>query len=273
MTAPIHPFQDIATCYAQVLVPVDFSSLSWNAVSVATALARGWRVPYRVVHVDTSAPWLDRPTGKVTLHTAPDGQCIEIDVVTAPSAAKGIAAFLGDDESSLLVMASRGHRAIAELALGSTAEELLRSWRGPIVLIGPQYQAARPAVTRLVVAVPPLEQVSPELAADVRGWAARFGVPVQVVTVLDSELAGYDFDQRHEHLHHLTELAESMGAVAVPLSGSRPAHELVTYANAQPGSVLVMAPRVRSVAAQLLLGSFSKAVLRHATNPVLLRHA
>jgi len=273
MTATTHTGFDLSTCYAQVLVPVDFSAQSWKSLPAATAIARGFGIPHRVIHVDTSSPWLDLPPHTLTLHTAPGGRHVQVEVLAARTAADGIVRFLGDDEASLLVMSSHGHTAAAELALGSTAEDVLRRWRGPVVLTGPRFRSARPALSRIVVAVPPLGSIPEALAADVRDWARRFGVPVQVATVIDEASIGYDFEQHREQLRHLNDLATSLGADAVPLHGSRTAHELVIHADAQPGTLLAMAPRVRPVAARLVLGSVSKAVLRHTTNPVLFRHA
>lgn len=273
MTATTYPPVELSTCFAQVLVPVDFSRLSWKSLPVATALARGFGVPHRVVHVDTSSPWLDLSPHKLTLNTLSHGKRVQVEVLAAPTAAEGIVQLLGDDESSLLVMSSHGHTAAAELAFGSTAEEVLRHWRGPVVVTGPRYRVGRPVVTRIVVAVPPLGSLPVALATDVRGWADRFGVPVQVATVMDAASMGYDFEVGRERLRHLTTLAESIGAEPVPLHGPRTAHELVAYADMEPGTLLAMAPRVKPVAAQLVLGSVSKAVLRHATNPVLFRRA
>lgn len=273
MTAPTRTAPDLSTCFAQVLVPVDFSALSWRSLSAATALARAFGVPHRVVHVDTSSPWLDLPPHKLTLHAARRGQHVQVEVLAAPTAATGIVEFLGDDESSLLVMASHGHTAAAELALGSTTEEVLRNWHGPVVVTGPRYRAVRPVITRILVAVSPLGTLPVSLALDVRSWADRFGVPVQVATVMDSAAIDFDFEQRHARLRHLSKVAESIGAEPVPLHGPRTAHELVAFADMQPGTLLAMAPRVRPVAAQLVLGSVSKAVLRRTTNPILFRHA
>jgi len=264
---------DLSTCFAQVLVPVDFSALSWKSMTVAVELARGFGVPHRIVHVDTSSPWLDLPPHTLTLHALPKRRPVQVDVLAARTAAEGIVQLLGEDESSLLVMSSHGHTAAAELALGSTTEDVLRRWQGPMVVTGPRYRPARPAISRIVVAVPPLGALPVALAADVRGWADRFRVPVQVATVMDAASIGYDFELRREQLLHLTRLADSIGAEPVPLEGVRTAHELVTYGDAQLGTLLAMAPRVKPIAAQLVLGSTSKAVLRHTKNPVLLRHA
>lgn len=273
MTAPTYTPLDLSTRYAQVVVPVDFSTLSWRSLSIATALARGFGAPYRIVHVDTSSPWLDFPSHQLTLHAAPNGHRVQVEVIAARTAADGIVALLGDDDSSLLVMSSHGHSAAAELALGSTTEEVLRRWQGPVVLAGPRYRVARPVVTRIVAAVAPFADLSVRLASDVRAWADRFRVPVQAATVVDPESLGYDFELRRKQLLHLTEIADAIDAEPVPLHGSRTAHELVSWSDTLPGTILAMAPRVRSTAAQLVLGSVSKAVLRHTTNPVLLRHA
>jgi len=274
MTAPTGIAPDLATCYAQVLVPVDFSALSWRSLPLANAIADAFGTPCRVVHVDTSSPWLDAPAHTLTLHAAPRGRGVQVDVVVAKSAADGIVRLLGDDESSLLVMSSHGHTAAAELAVGSTTEDVLRRWQGPVLVTGPRTAIMTPFVSRIVVAVPPSAPLSVALATDVRAWADRLDVPVEVVTVTD-DAAGiaYDFEVERAQLGHLTDIARALDATPVHLQSRRTAHELLMFANARPGTLLAMAPRVKPIASQLVLGSVSKAVLRRSHGPILFRHA
>jgi nucleotide-binding universal stress UspA family protein len=274
MTASTGVVPDLTTCYAQVLLPVDFSALSWRSLPIATAMARAFGVPCRVVHVDTSSPWLDAPARVLALNAGPGARSVQVEVVAARSAAAGIVRMLGDDESSLLVMSSHGHTAAAELAMASTAEEVLRTWRGPVLVNGPRSRLAHPLVSRIVVATPPSMHVPVALANDVRAWAERFGAAIELLTVAD-EATGipYDFEAERARVARLTEVAELLGARPVKVEGQRAAHEIVNYANACPGTLIAMAPRVKPIARQLFLGSVSKAVLRHSKGPVLFRHA
>lgn len=269
ITAP-----DLTTRYTQVMIPVDFSPLSWRSLPLATAMAEAFDAPRRIVHVDTSSPWLDAPAQMLTLRTAIDPRGVQVDVLGARSAADGIVQMLGNEEAPLLVMSSHGHTAAAELALGSTTEDVLRRWHGPVLVTGPQGKIAHPIVTRIVVTVPPSAELPATLAADVRGWAGLFGVPVDLVTVTDDSASlAYDFETERAQVVRLTDTAATINATPVHLQSYRPAHVIAEYANARPGTLLVMAPRVKPIASQLVLGSVSKAVLRQSDGPILFRRA
>lgn len=276
MTAPILSSEDLTTCFAQVVVPVDFSPLSWRAVTEAGRVARAFGVPHRVVHVDTSSPWVDEGAHQLVSRTTPGGELVEVTVVAARTAADGILRVLGDDEGSLLVMSTHGHTAAAEIATGSTAETLLRRWHGPMLLVGPRFRVAPVPFRRIVVCVDPKSTaVSTSLANDVLAWASVFNISIEALSVVEPTPPA-DFEAILRENEHMQAAADAFStdehvARVVRLEGNRPGQDIAHYVDAVEGSVVALATHARTPSARFVLGSTAVAVLRHSASPVLVR--
>lgn len=266
---------DLTTTYAQVLMPVDFSPLSWKVLSLARTMERVFGVPRRLVHIDTASPWLDEGASQLTLQAGPSGQHLPVEVVAARTAADGIVRALGDDEASLLVMSTHGHTAAGELPFGSTTEAVLRTWTGPMLLAGPHFKPVRPVVQRMVLCVEPEVPPPAALVADVSAWGRRFDVPVDVVFVhersLDKDLHDVQAERRDVESFVAKLRDDRVRSRVVTLRGARVAHQITSYADAHPGTVIALATHARGLSARLLLGSVAMSVVRHAASPVLLR--
>jgi len=275
MTTPSRTLSDLTTRYAQVVVPVDFSPLSWRMVILATRMSKTFEAPRRFVHVDTASPWLDEGMSRLELRTTPSGGTASVDVIAARTVVDGIIRALGDDEASLLLMSSHGHTGVTELATGSTTTAVLRQWRGPLVLAGPNYKVSAVPFRRIVYCIDPTSSTnSPELAADVRAWAAAFDIPVEVLAVLSDPLTDYDtIVSLNRRLDEAADLVstDQRPATIVRLEDARPGRNIATYADLVDGTLLAMATHARPAAARAVLGSTAMAVLRHATSPMLVR--
>lgn len=276
MTAPASTPTQLATCYAQVVVPVDFSPLSWRVLTLATRMAHAFDVPRHIVHVDTSSPWLDEGMNSLVLRAEVAGGPVEVDVVAGRTPVDGIVRALGDDEASLLVMSTHGRTAAVEMTTGSTAEALLRRWHGPMLLAGPRYQVSPVPFHRIVVCVDPASAMtSPELMTDVRAWAAAFDVPIEVLAVVEtSPLADYDAIVVHnQRLEAAVEAVstEDRPAVLVRLAGRRPGRDIARYVDSVEGTLVVLPTHPRHTPARVVLGSTAMTVLRHVTSPALVR--
>ena len=276
MTAPSTSQKQLTTCFSQVVVPIDFSPLSWRVLVQADRLARAFGVPRKVVHIDTSSPWVDEGAHELTLRTAPSGGSVEVTVVAARTPVDGIVRALGDDEGALLVMSTHGHAAATEIAVGSTAEEMLRRWRGPMVLAGPNYRVAPVPFRRLVLCVDPDSTVvCSELVEDVAAWAATFHLPVEVLAVVDPT-PPEDLElvlRQNERLEGVVETLSASDLVVrqVRLEGTRPGQDIARYVNAVDGTLVALATHARTPSARFVLGSTAVSVLRHTTSPVLVR--
>ena len=269
------PSEATTTCYEQVVVPVDFSPLSWRSLSLANSISSAFGIPRRLVHVDTSSPWLDEGASRLTLKATPSGEPVDIEVVAARTPESGILRVLDETPSSLLVISTHGHTAGAELALGSTAEQLLRNWSGPVYAVGPRYRPTARVPRRIVVCADPTVSPPTGLITDVRALADRFGVPVRLLTVSNYS-AVTDIELIRDDQQRLNQLADVLEYGGLPASivrvhGGRCAHEIVQYADQQPGTVVAMATHAHALPGRLVLGSVAMAVLRQTTSPVLLR--
>ena len=219
MTAPASIPSSTATRYAQVLVPLDFSTLAWRSVSAASVLARGFGVPYRLAHIDTSSPWLQTPSQDHLTLRAPDGSHAHVEVIAAASAADG-----GHHGGRLASLAwtDRSHRAAIHRVARGLHEN--RAYCSAVSRAEREAHRRRP----------------------------RLGYPPGCV-------------RRATHRH--------------PRGGRRTVRPRASPGPARPvdrgrtGAWRAACPPHRPIAAQLVLGSTSKAVLRHATFPVLVRHS
>jgi nucleotide-binding universal stress UspA family protein len=239
-------------------------------------MARAFGIPEQVVHVDTAAPWADDGARRVLARTAPSGEAIDITVVTARSPADGILQVLGNDEESLLVMSTHGHTAATELATGSTAEELLRRWHGPMLLAGPRHRPSPVPFRRIVLCVDPnSDAVSPPLADDVMAWAHRFDVPIEVLSIVEPVPASH-FEERLRENERMEIAAASVStddrvAKPVRLESVWPGRAIARYVDAVEGTLVALPTHARRLPSRVVLGSTAFTVLRHVTSPVLVR--
>lgn len=274
-TTALTPF-DLVTTYAQVLMPVDFSPLSWNLLPTARHMSEVFHAPLRLIHVDTGVGWRDPGHSQRIVHSTPFGDVVELEDVAEHDAASGITRALGDDESSLLVMATHGHSGIAELALGGTAKAVLRNWSGPLLTGGPQFRIGAGPIRRIVLCVGP-SATSTTLVVEVGRWAQALKATVQILSVTQPGSLG-SFSRAHEESLRLQELTGLLptapsAATVVRLHGGRAAHEIVDFADQVPGTLVALATRARPAGSQALLGSVAMTVLRNTISPVLLRRA
>ena len=276
MTVSIRTSTELSTtCYQQVVVPIDFSTHSWLALSLANSMSYAFGIPRRLVHIDTASPWLDEGASRLMLKATPSGEPVDVEVLAARTPEDGILRVLDEVPSSLLVISTHGHSAAAELALGSTAEQVLRMWPGPVFAVGPRYRPVSQLPRRIVVCVDPAVSPPTGLMTDVRALADRFAVPVRLLTVSNYS-AVTDIELIRDDQQRLNQLADVLGRDGLPASivrvhGGRPAHEIVQYADQQPGTVIALATHAHSLPGRLVLGSVAMSVLRQATSPVLLR--
>jgi nucleotide-binding universal stress UspA family protein len=257
---------------AQVVTPVDFTRLSWKPVGLAGALAERFGATHRLVHVETTSGWEpDDSAPKARAEASHDGINAEIELVAAATPAEGILRALADARPSLLVLATHAHTAAAETVLGSTAARVAKEWRGPTIVVGPHYQSVVP-LQRILVCIDPVLALPKPLLADVRAWSAALDLPVAVLAVTSDSFP-------RERAHNERLLADAAALVSLPgrevtvleaKSGSVPGN-IVTFADAQPGTLIALATHAPRRASRLLLGSVTAAVCRRTESAVLTR--
>jgi nucleotide-binding universal stress UspA family protein len=139
--------------FRRILVAVDFSEASHRALIGAMAITAGEAAEISVVHVsdmDWRYEMLENPP-EINLERIDAGQQLsawigdlasprkfETITVNRGPVARAVLAVAGEKQPDLLVIGTRGRRALSKVALGSVAEELLRSAACPVLTIGPQ---------------------------------------------------------------------------------------------------------------------------------------
>ena len=161
-----------------ILFATDFSASAETAKLYVQALAERYRSRVRVMHVvDLSAAFkapdaglsidIFRRIGKESLSRVKSelvSKRIHVETVLceATDPAAEILQVAQEGSTDLLVIGTRGHKGLARLVLGSTAEELIHRAKCPILTIGPAVQPPKQplSVQKIVYAT----DFSPEAA-------------------------------------------------------------------------------------------------------------
>lgn len=183
--------------------------------------------------------------------------------------------------ADLLVLGSRGSGMLTRLALGSTAERMLRRSTGPLLIVR---QKPRTDYQRVLVAVDFSPWSASTLALARRlAPAARlclihvFAVPfegkLRLAGVDEASIARYREHARLEAQRSVRELAEAAGLDAgdhdlVILEGDA-SRQILEQEEEQDTDLIVLGKQGRSAAETFLLGSVTKHVLAHCSSDVL----
>jgi nucleotide-binding universal stress UspA family protein len=258
---------DFRPDFAEIVVPVDFSSLGWRVLPLARTVGRAFGASVRPLHVDTSSPWRAEDAQGMTLTAAPFGRRVVVDVIADPDAAHAVATYVASRERALVAMSTHAHSGVGEMAFGSVSEGLIRQAREPVLMVGPEFDVGRFSTVRRVTACVAGAGDAAAIVPPALGWARAFGVPLELITVQPNEPRTDAFVQ-----WLADDLASAYPMVsAMTLVGNRPGREIVRYAKAQPGTLLAMATHARAPLSRVVAGSVVMHVARHSPSGLLLR--
>lgn len=165
--------------HARILVTLDGSARSADAVPVGDALADRFQVP--VSYLTVAARPVDVAAAADACTEFVSGERLEV-VVADDVPGTILAADHGERGPALRCMASHGRGALRGHLLGSVAEEVIRRGVIPTVLVGPSFDARTfTGIDRLVVCTDG-SATSDHVVPIARGWA-RLGVGLEFVTV------------------------------------------------------------------------------------------
>lgn len=181
----------------RILVAVDLSEPSRQALQAALELARAFEAPLRVVHVITpvSSPvgWIDYVTALETESTKLFNEMIEAQLQAQakprPAVERWIRHGLEHREilteaercgASLIVVGSHGRSAVERLFLGSVSSKVLRQAKVPALVV----RGSGGPPSKMLAAVEAGESTELVLHTAER-WRKRLGATLQVVHVLD----------------------------------------------------------------------------------------
>jgi nucleotide-binding universal stress UspA family protein len=197
-----------------ILFATDFSPSAETAKLYAEALAHRYQAQVRLIHVVDLSAGFGASDGALTLEmfrrigdesltnlkTQLISDSLRVDTILSEAAnpATGILEAAQDPSVDLLVIGTRGHKGLARLVLGSTAEQLIHQASCPILVTGPHVPSPQETASfqRIVYAT----DFSPEAAKAfvfALSFAQDFGAHLYLCHVLpadnqmsDDELGG-----------------------------------------------------------------------------------
>lgn len=294
-----------------ILLPLDGSDVAERAIPWAIALAQSQRSPVTLLEV---TPWPpERPARQLTSYLTAEA----IDriraatarraqrylegvqprlaaagvqtnvVVTEGQPADVITETAARTGASTIVMGTHGHGGIARALLGSTAQQVLRNARVPVLLVrGGQPTSDRPQLQRVLVPLDgsTISEAALPLAAKLAGPGAtviltRVVEPITTIvsagfddgaTVVDAQATIESVQAAQSYLDQRAERvkAEGLKTVTVARTGD-PGPEIRAAARDERADVIVMSTHGRSGLSRWLMGSVTDDLVRGAERPVL----
>ena len=253
-----------------LVVPLDGSEYAERALPVAEAIVRRIGGGLLLVSAQYHGPLEPRAylEERAALH---DSCPVEVLATKETYPARMIAEVVGAGDDRTVCMTTHGRGRFRWAALGSVAEDVIRSGDRPVVLVGRHCRADFLDRSSHLVACSDGGDDSDDLAGAAKAWAAVLGLDVRVVMVihpLDVESA--------EHPGALGAMAARFGGSlpsdATMIRSSFPSGALADYADELPAAILAMNCHARSGLARFALGSTTMSVLHLASCPLLVTH-
>ena len=262
--------------FQHLIVPVDGSSASFDAVRVASRMAAA--VDGRLDVVTVVQARGGRAAAASTLQRGID-RCRPLPieplpcVLTADSVASAVGRLVESTPGAAVLMSSHGHARSAAV-LGSTTDEILREIFGPVIVVGPHCDVDRAGSLAGTYVVPldgspSADGVLPIVAA----WSVEFGGTAWLVEVIGgADRYGVDVVESAYVSRRATELRHRIDRPVEyeMLHGSHPARSIVAYSVAEGASLIILATHGRTRLSRLRSGSVAAAVVRHSPCPVVM---
>ena len=292
----------------RILVATDFSECAGRALEYAAFLAGACSAPVELLHVvevlsdidldsvaashyfELCRKQAERPLDELATYLAEGGLgakwrlCLGI-----PS--QRINTVATDCGADLVVLGTHGRTGLAHIALGSTAERVVRGAPCPVLtvrsvqgqhrLVGNHGAGAAPAIGHILTPVDfsPCSLEALDYATEI---AQVFRAPITILHVLEPIF--YDLDvalgpivqereKREQAESQLSELVDRLKprglSVQTAVRGGITADSILAGAQGQGCNLIVMGTHGRRGLSQLRTGSIAEAVLRRAQCPVL----
>ena len=261
--------------FENLVVPVDLSTVSLEAIPIATRMAAAVdgrvTVMHVVDHIDRellARDILDRAVERL----GPQPTDVDVLVCTDQSVSDRLTRHVEDHPGSMLLLRSHGHGRSAAI-LGTTVDELLRAMFGPLIVIGPNATASAGTLDGTYVV--PLdgsaraEGVIPIAAA----WAVEFNGAPCLVEVLDRRVAvGPDVMESSYVRRQAAELDQRIDRPVEfeVLHDKDAAGAIVEFATDQDASLIFIATHGRTGLERLRTGSVAADIVRHSPVPVVM---
>lgn len=281
MTATVH----------SILVPLDGSPLSEQALVVAAALAKHARCSVHLSAVEPPAPVgaPEREDLRRYLASKADALATTHGVRSTCALLQGrpaaaLADYAEDQNIDLVVMTSHGRSGLSRFWLGSVADQLLRRVAPPVLLLRPGAASPPTRFYRVLVALDETESESVMASSLALGGLDRgthfvlghvVPLPPAAITQPGREpwdLAEPEREAAHARLERLARRMREDGlAVSVRVvAGEKVGGRILELARAEQCDLIVVGTHsARRGDERLALGSAADKVVRGATRPVL----
>ncbi|MFT4844195.1 MAG: nucleotide-binding universal stress UspA family protein [Planctomycetota bacterium] len=214
---------------------------------------------------------------------------VNVEVVEASDAREAILAAAQRLKADLIVLPTHGRSGVSRAVLGSTAEQVLRDAKVPVLLLtenmlDSEQQPAHNDGPMLIAT--DLSPVSVEAHLPAVALAHRLGLPIRLLSVVtdpvpvqlstdeatlepkDQQMA---IDARTKRLHKLALALDSHAPIEVEAQVEvNPVETIIRRAEELHAPLLVMTTHGRRGVLRMLQGSVAEQVVRRATTPVLI---
>lgn len=270
-----------------ILVPADLSGPSMAALAAAKSLARLWRAPLTLVHVEQPMPsvwgveqgmplatngrwlpwtdyheWREEKLRKAVADFP--GARVKIRTVIGWPPAE-LADLARGKPSDLVIMGTHGYAGFDRVLFGSLAEAVVRRARVPVLVVP---QGAPPRISR-ILAPWNAQPYATQALLYARDLAKSLGARLDVLHVAPPWIAAKTFEPKMRR-----RLETILGRGRAPrwdlrlLSGD-PRSVILAQAEPRRCGLLVLAAHRRPLSSDFVLGSTAERALRHARTAVL----
>jgi nucleotide-binding universal stress UspA family protein len=184
-------------------------------------------------------------------------------------------------ESSIVCMATHG-RSRSRALLGSVAGDVVARLHEPVILVGPNVDPDLAASANRVVVCVKGAAGADQLLCEAAAWASRFGVPAEIITVVEPTLPPDRPDRPVRRAHGpgdpdqlLRQVAKAWPAEDVAMTTAvvedpvSVAVGVATYVRARPAALVVAGTDLRRGMSRLAAGDRSMTIVGRSPVPVL----
>lgn len=287
--------------YRTIMVPLDGSPFSEQAVPLAVAVGHRTGAKLYLVHVEeplfgeVSESISEQVRERLDFLARSISEEADISVTVGflvGRVAEELIGYADQIDADLVIMTTHGRGGLSRAWLGSVADTLIRGSRIPVLALRPRDAAPRVDTKAIDHVLIPLDGSA--MSEEVLDHALALGGPdvhytllqviqlpvaVETVTVtsgfvLDPRMIEAD---RAKALEYLNRVAEGLeGRVrqvdTAVLVDPQPATAILAYAEQNDVDLIALATAGRTGVRRLILGSVADKVLRGASTPVLLYH-
>jgi nucleotide-binding universal stress UspA family protein len=257
----------------RILVPLDLGTDADRALPVAGALAHKLGVPVDALIVTSKGvdPRIDEHEAR--WHARAAGCDLNaVELRTDDDVADGILAAAGSP-ATLLCLATHARGAVADLAVRSTGERVIRRAAHPVLAVGPRTVIdPPPCANEIVCCVGDDQAQARRLLSVTAAWAIHLVCDPWLVHVADTPTDGPgDGSPDRAVLDELTHelLEHGMAATWHVVADADTTAGILRFASTLSDPVLIMASHGRAGLRRLALGSVTLDVVRRSPHPVL----